>query len=160
MKTHLLFLLAMLAILAYWNNNTEKTNAGAEISMLLFQDSELVGHWLKTAGGEDANKNRILEDAEIIKNPEPGAYDNFHFYPGGKKYALFGMGIENKGNFVVKTFKGKKMIYAYTEDNPANLPEDEKDKHALKFEIVSLEKNKLVLIPPVYSFMLIVYTKT
>jgi len=63
----------------------------------------------KIASGEDANKNRVLDDAEVIKTPEPGAQDNLHFNSDGK-CRVFGMGMETAGTYRVKTLNGKKMI--------------------------------------------------
>ena len=117
---------------------------------------EVIGQWKKAAVGQDANNNRILDDVEIMKNPEPGAYDNLHFFDNGK-CKLFGMGMELKGVYEVKTIDGKKMILV-TADESSGEPGD-KSKSALRFEIVSTSANKLVVIPPIFSFMLVAYSK-
>jgi hypothetical protein len=131
MKTSLLFLVAIPAFLTYWNNHTEITNPVAEnplsISKKIVAADELAGQWKKVAGGEDANKNRVLDEAEIIKNPEPGAQDNLHFTDDGK-CRVFGMGMELQGSYRVKNMNGKKMILINHNETSANLPEEKKTR--------------------------------
>lgn len=143
MKTQVLFLIA---ISIFFISGINEKN---------FQ-KEVVGQWKKVAVGQDANNNRILEDAELMKNPEPGAYDNLHFFDNGK-CRLFGMGMDLKGVYEIKTIDGKKMILV-TADESSGAPGD-KSKSALRFEIVSANANKLVVIPPIFSFMLVAYSK-
>jgi len=160
MKIFLLLPLALLANQSYWNIKIEKLNAGSEISSPISKNeisaNELVGQWKRTAGGSDDNKNRILDESEKMKL-EPGAQDNLHFNANGK-CKVFGMGMELEGTWLVKNYNGKRTIFVYTEDLK-DLPQDERDKSAMRFEIISLAGNKLVVIPPIYSFMLSVYTR-
>ena len=119
--------------------------------------NELVGQWKKIAGGQDANKNRVLEESEKMKL-EPGAQDNLHFFSDGK-CKVFGMDMELKATYAVKNDNGKKTIFIYADDD-ADLPKEDRETSALKFEIVSLQGDKLVVIPPTFTFMLGVYSRS
>ncbi|HEY6502421.1 MAG TPA: hypothetical protein VIZ28_00475 [Chitinophagaceae bacterium] len=113
--------------------------------------AEIIGQWKRTAAGKDANKNRILDENE--KMPlEPGAHENLDFYKD-KKCKVYGMGMELEATYAVKNDKGKKEIFIYVKGEAPD------DQSAMKFEIVSAEPNKLVLVPPIYEFMLAAYTK-
>jgi hypothetical protein len=119
--------------------------------------NELVGQWKRTAGGQDANNNRVLEESEKMKL-EPGAQDNLNLNSDGK-CKVFGMGMELEGTWLVKNYKGKKTLFVYTKDI-ADLPQDDRDVSAMRFEIVSIQGDKLVVIPPIFSFMLSEYTRS
>jgi hypothetical protein len=121
-----------------------------------FQVNELVGQWKKVAAGQDVNNNRALEESEKMKL-EPTSQDNIHFNSNGK-CKVFGMGLEVEGTWLVKNYKGKRTIFIYTDDI-ADLPQDEKDKSAMRFEYVSLKDGKLVVVPPIFISMLAVYTR-
>ena len=121
-----------------------------EGSDCVFQ-TEYRGVWKRTASGADANNNRILDDAEIIKNPEPGAYDSIQFIDGST-IRISGMGMEVKDKFVIASIDGKRMCLI----SPNH---DDLRKTSHKFEIVSYDDKKMVIVPPIYSFMLSVYTK-
>ena len=62
------------------------------------------------------------------------------------------MNMQFEGPYTIKSNDGKKKIFVYPADMDQGLTPAEQDKQALRFEIVSLEPNKLVLIPPVYEF--------
>ena len=119
--------------------------------------NEIVGQWKKNAAGQDANSNRILEESEKMKL-EPGAQDNIHLNADGK-CKVFGMGMELDGTWLTKNYNGKKTLFIYTNDI-ANLPQEDKDKSAMRFEIVSLKDGKLVVIPPIFTFMLAEYVRS
>jgi hypothetical protein len=121
------------------------------------QGTNLVGKWKKVAGGQDANKNRILEESEKMKL-EPGAQDNLDFRPDGK-CNVFGMEMNLKASYKEKNVGGKRMIYVYAEDD-ADLPAEDRESSALKFEIVALEGDRLVVIPPTFTFLLAVYSRS
>jgi hypothetical protein len=143
------------------NKIYEKPIEGPSISSSTHDDAifanELVGQWKKIAGGEDANKNRVLEESEKMKL-EPGAQDNLHFFSDGK-CKVFGMDMELKATYTVKTVNGKKTIFIYADDD-ADLPKEDRETSALKFEIVSLQGDKLVVIPPTFNFLLGVYSRS
>ena len=161
MKIFLLLPLALLVNHPYGNSKIEKAKAEFEISSTISKNeisaNELVGQWKRTAGGSDDNKNRILDESEKMKL-EPGAQDNLHFNADGK-CKVFGMGIEAEGTWLVKNYNGKRTLFVYTDDLK-DRPQDERDKSAMRFEIISLEANKLVVIPPIYLFMISVYTRS
>ena len=68
-----------------------------------------------------------------------------------------GYGI--KSHLYLKTVNGKKTIFIYADDD-ADLPKEERETSALKFEIVSLQGDKLVVIPPTFTFLLGVYSRS
>ena len=119
--------------------------------------NELAGQWKKIAAGQDANNNRILEESEKMKL-EPGAQDNINLNSDGK-CKVFGMGMELEGTWLTKNYNGKKTLFIYTHDL-AELPQESKDKSAMRFEIVSLKDGKLVVIPPIYTFLLAEYARS
>jgi len=161
MKTYLLFLIIIPASFIYWNNQSFKSIELNEVhptsTINCAYANELVGQWKRTAVGQDANSNRILEESEKTKL-EPGAQDNLNLNSDGK-CKVFGMGMELEGTWLVKNYKGKKTLFVYTKDI-ANLPQDDKDVSAMRFEIVSIQGDKLVVIPPIFSFMLSEYTRS
>jgi hypothetical protein len=119
--------------------------------------NELAGQWKKIAAGEDANKNRILEESEKMK-PEPTSQDILHLNSDGK-CKVTGMAMELEGTWLTKNYSGKKTLFIYTADI-MDLPQEERDKSAMRFEIVSLQNGKLVVIPPIFISMLAIYTRT
>jgi hypothetical protein len=89
---------------------------------------------------------------------EPGAQDNIHLNSDGK-CKVFGMGLELEGTWLTKNYNGKKTIFIYTNDI-ADLPQEQKDKSAMRFEIVSVKDGRLLVIPPIYSFLLAEYARS
>src|SRR5687768_9640511 len=129
MKLSLFLSIVVLTATSNFNHTIEKIRADNEV--LLFSSEtnalskEFVGHWKRTAGGSDDNKNRVLDESEKMKL-EPGAQDNLQFFSDGK-CKVFGMGLEVKGTWVVKNYNGKKTIFVYVDDpEEGDLPQKEK----------------------------------
>jgi len=119
-----------------------------------YQDGGYAGVRLrKVAAGEDANKNKILDESEKMKKLEPGAYDNIHFIDK-RKVRIYGMGMEFYGLYKIR-WEGNRMFFVISSDTTLREPPSES---AHKFEVL-YGGDTLVMIPPIYSFMLCAYVK-
>lgn len=161
MKTYLPFLYATLLIFLCCNNDHKAAKTTNDLEAAIpnegSQASSIVGKWKKIAYGEDVNKNGILEDNEKEKRPEEGSYEVLNFFSNGR-YTFSGILGQMEGPYTLKNYNGKRTIFLYTDDEEG-LSQKEKDESAARFEIRSLGSGKLVVVPPIYISMLIVYSK-
>lgn len=161
MKTYLHFLCAVLFIFLCCNNERKAAETGNEPEAVISNPSvetpPIIGQWKKIAYGNDDNKNGVLDENEKEKRPEAGSYENLNFYQGGR-YMFSGILGEMSGPYTVKNYNGKKTIFLYTDDEE-EMTQKERDESAARFEIRSLESGKLVVAPPIYITMLVVYTR-
>jgi len=161
MKTYLPLLYSALFIFLCCSNEQKKVETGNETEAAISNTSgetpSIIGQWKKISYGNDDNKNGVLDENEKEKRPEAGSYENLNFNQGGR-YTVNGMLGEMGGPYAVKNYNGKKTIFLYTDDEEG-MTQEERDKSAARFEIRSLESGKLVVAPPIYITMLVVYTR-
>src|SRR5688500_10939990 len=101
MKAYFLFILGILVIPAC-NNEENKTAEKSETKEVTAPENKnstsvISGQWKKIAAGQDDNKNRVLDEAEIIKPAEPSLYDNLDFKTGDRCH-INGMGMDINGS--------------------------------------------------------------
>lgn len=161
MKTYLPLLYAALFIFLCCSNEQKTVETGNEPEAAISNTSgeipSIIGQWKKIAYGNDDNKNGVLDENEKEKRPEAGSYENLNFYEGGR-YMSNGILGEMSGPYAVKNYNGKRTIFLYTDDEE-EMTQKERDESAARFEIRSLESGKLIVTPPIYITMLVVYTR-
>ena len=158
MKQIILITIVAAVSLSFWNSSTvtrKLPGTPAKLIPGVFQDGGYAGLRLqRVAAGEDVNKNRYLEENEKMKKLEPGAYDNIHFIDK-RIIRIYGMGMEFYGLYKVKT-QGNAVWVEITPDTTRREP---LPNSAHKFEILYWTQDTLVIIPPIYNFMLCGYKK-
>jgi hypothetical protein len=155
-----LIIITMLAAvsLSFWNFNAVTPKLPIVLTTQfpgIYQDSGLAGLRLKrVAAGEDINKNGILEESEKMKKLEPGAYDNIHFIDR-RIIRIYGMGMDFYGLYTFNK-RGNKYFIEITPDTTRREP---LSNSAHKFEYLYWLQDTLVVVPPIYTFMLCQYKK-
>ncbi len=160
MKQSIMILMVAALGLSFWNSNTvtQKLPMAPTAKFPSISQGGTTGYaglrYKRVAAGEDVNKNRFLDENEKMKKLEPGAYDNIHFIDD-RKIHIYGMGMDLYGVYKIK-WEGPKMFFVITADTTLRVPPSES---AHKFEIVAGMQDSMLMIPPIFSFMLCIYEK-
>jgi hypothetical protein len=106
-------------------------------------DKRVVGGWKILAHGEDKNHNNEVDpsEAEPLEKNLGGVFDYILFKKDGTCKYDFNLGIET--TWSAKKIDGKDNIFIYQTNLPSGISEEEKNKMAHTFRIVTID-NKIM----------------